>query len=65
MVRRLDAIFDGGVLRPVEPLELTEGQRVRLILDDSPVAAEAPEIDCHRYSERDWIRAQAKAYPGE
>lgn len=65
MVHHLDAIYESGVLRPLEPLELNERQRVRLIVDDAPSAAEKREIDYHRNEEQDWIRAHAKKYPGE
>ena len=36
MVRQLEAVFEHGVLRPLEPLSLGESQRVRLTLDDQP-----------------------------
>jgi predicted DNA-binding antitoxin AbrB/MazE fold protein len=29
---RIEAIYEGGVLRPVKPLDLTEGERVELSL---------------------------------
>ena len=37
MVRQLEAVFEHGVLRPLEPLSLGESQRVRLTLDDQPL----------------------------
>jgi predicted DNA-binding antitoxin AbrB/MazE fold protein len=36
MIRHVDAIYEHGVLRPLEPLELTESQRVRLSISDGP-----------------------------
>jgi predicted DNA-binding antitoxin AbrB/MazE fold protein len=37
MVRKLHAVYEGGVLRPVEPLPLGEHQIVSvIILDDEP-----------------------------
>lgn len=37
MVRKLQAVYEGGVLRPVEPLPLGEHQLVSIIvLDDNP-----------------------------
>jgi predicted DNA-binding antitoxin AbrB/MazE fold protein len=39
MTKVTEAVYSAGVLRPVEDLALTEGQRVRLIvelLDDRP-----------------------------
>jgi predicted DNA-binding antitoxin AbrB/MazE fold protein len=40
MIHNIDAIYDNGVLRPVEPLALPEGARVHLRVEDengSPV----------------------------
>jgi predicted DNA-binding antitoxin AbrB/MazE fold protein len=34
MVRYVEAIYEHGVLRPLEPLSLTESQRVRLTISD-------------------------------
>jgi len=34
MVRDVEAIYEHGVLRPLEPLSLTESQRVRLTISD-------------------------------
>ena len=34
MIRSVDAIFEHGVLRPLEPLTLTESQRVKLTITD-------------------------------
>ena len=44
MVRQLDAVYEQGVLRPLEPLELIEHQRVRLTLEEScvPLSWESP-----------------------
>jgi predicted DNA-binding antitoxin AbrB/MazE fold protein len=32
MMKEIEAIYERGVLRPVEPLELPEGTRLELIL---------------------------------
>jgi predicted DNA-binding antitoxin AbrB/MazE fold protein len=39
MTKRIEAVYSNGVLRPVEDLGLTEGQRVRLTVElvDEPV----------------------------
>ena len=38
MIRKLQAVYEGGVLRPVEPLSLGEHQLVSImILDDNPL----------------------------
>jgi hypothetical protein len=34
MVHNIDAIFDNGVLRPIEPLLLPEGTRVHLRVEE-------------------------------
>jgi predicted DNA-binding antitoxin AbrB/MazE fold protein len=36
MLRQLEAIFEDGVLRPLEPLSLAEKQHVRLTISDVP-----------------------------
>jgi predicted DNA-binding antitoxin AbrB/MazE fold protein len=41
MTRITEAIFTGGVLKPIEELSLRESQRVRLIID--PVGEPASE----------------------
>ena len=33
MAREIDAIYENGVLRPLEPLDLEEQQRVRITID--------------------------------
>jgi predicted DNA-binding antitoxin AbrB/MazE fold protein len=38
MTRRLEAIYEQGVLRPIEPLALAEHQRVRLTLEERPLS---------------------------
>ena len=40
MTRIVEAIFDGGVLRPVENLNLAEHQRVRLTVETLEVPGE-------------------------
>lgn len=34
MIRELDAIYENGLLRPLEPLALGESQRVRITISD-------------------------------
>lgn len=33
MTRSIDAIYEGGVFKPLKPIELSEHQRVRLIIE--------------------------------
>lgn len=40
MTKHIEAIYEHGVLRPVTPLDLTEGERVELTLTISAVAKE-------------------------
>jgi predicted DNA-binding antitoxin AbrB/MazE fold protein len=35
MVRKVEAVYEHGVLRPLEPLALTESQRVKLTISDA------------------------------
>jgi len=36
MTRTLSAVFENGVLRPLEPLDLQESQRVSITVSDAP-----------------------------
>ena len=42
MVRQLEAVFEQGVLRPLEPLFLAEKQRVLVMIADLPSGQTAP-----------------------
>jgi predicted DNA-binding antitoxin AbrB/MazE fold protein len=37
MHREIRAIYENGILRPLEPLDLEEQQRVRVTIDDDPL----------------------------
>jgi predicted DNA-binding antitoxin AbrB/MazE fold protein len=68
MVRQLDAIYEDGVLRPLEPLELGEHQRVRITVDDTKTGdpASAPAgIRATWAEEREWLATEGKRYSGE
>ena len=62
MVRHVDAIFSQGAFRPLEPLALPEGSRVRLSVEDatltSPVSPAAkirtPKL-AHPEDARDFV----------
>jgi predicted DNA-binding antitoxin AbrB/MazE fold protein len=43
MVHHINAIYDHGVLRPIEPLTLPEGARVRLHIEEEN-GAEQPNL---------------------
>jgi predicted DNA-binding antitoxin AbrB/MazE fold protein len=44
MTRFISAIFDSGVFRPLEPVDLAQGERVVLHVE-SPVAASEDQAD--------------------
>jgi predicted DNA-binding antitoxin AbrB/MazE fold protein len=44
MVHNIDAIYDHGVFRPIEPLAMPEGARVRLRVEDEKNGAEQPTV---------------------
>lgn len=51
MVRKFQAVYEGGVLRPVEPLRLDEHQLVDVvILDDITAAEELPFEALERFA---------------
>ena len=74
-MRQLDAVFEAGVLRPLEPLALSERQLVRVTVDDRQSSEEqerAPRqsvleddrrID--RIEEMLWLANEAKPYAGQ
>jgi predicted DNA-binding antitoxin AbrB/MazE fold protein len=61
MVRELEAVFENGVLRPLEPLSLVEKQRVHVTITDLP----ALESTCTRKTEQKWLGAHGHEYPGQ
>jgi microcystin-dependent protein len=71
MIRQLEAVYEQGVLRPLEPLALPEHQRVRLTLEDrvlpqngnAPEAAAAPVN--HRREEFPWLATESGPYAGQ
>ncbi len=42
MIKQIDAVFDGRVLRPTEPLELNPQTRVRLTIEITPSVVRQP-----------------------
>jgi predicted DNA-binding antitoxin AbrB/MazE fold protein len=63
MVRQLEAVFEAGVLRPLQPLQLPEHHRVIVTIDDN-LAANTAEFD-HRYAEQAWLGEHGHAHIGE
>ena len=64
MVRQLQAVYEGGVLRPLEPLDLRESQRVHLLMLDNhdPETANARQ---DRREEKAWLHQHGGEYAGE
>ena len=67
MARQLEAIFERGVLRPLEPLTLPENQRVRLTIDEKPgqLTSTATQPANERTAELDWLSKESAAYAGQ
>lgn len=66
MARELTAIYERGVLRPLEPLSLPEHQRVRLtIADDQPQEQSPAEPVNERREEIRWFAEESEAYAGQ
>jgi predicted DNA-binding antitoxin AbrB/MazE fold protein len=67
MARQLEAVYEQGILRPLEPLILAEHQRVRLTLEESPVRLswESTEPVNERREELRWLTEESSAYAGE
>ncbi len=61
MTRQLEAVFVGGVLRPLEPLTLTENQHVLVTISDAPVPATSPS----RAEEMKWLSAHGDEFRGQ
>ena len=53
MTLAVDAIFENGVLKPLNPLELAEHQKVHLIVETNTAAAPTARTKWH------WQEAQA------
>ena len=67
MPRQLEAIYEHGVLRPLEPLVLPEHQRVRLTLEERPakLSCESTEPVNERGQELRWLAKESEPYAGE
>lgn len=65
MSRQVDAIYEHGVLRPIEPLALDEHQRVRLTLDEKPLSWPSTEPVKDRREEMEWLAKESGSYAGQ
>ena len=67
MTRQFEAVYEHGVLRPLEPLVLPEHQRVRLTLEERParLSWESSEPIDERREELQWLAKETGPYSGE
>lgn len=71
MARQLEAVYEHGVLRPLEPLTLPEHQHVRLTLEEqtSPQNGNTPAQDPAQVNERReeflWLANESAPYAGQ
>ena len=67
MIRQLDAVYEQGMLRPLEPLALSEHQRVRLTLEenDPPQSWKSSEPVNERREELQWLANESGKYAGQ
>jgi predicted DNA-binding antitoxin AbrB/MazE fold protein len=67
MARHLDAVYEQGILRPLEPLVLAEHQRVRLTIEEKPaqLSWESGGPANERREELQWLATESGPYAGE
>jgi predicted DNA-binding antitoxin AbrB/MazE fold protein len=67
MVRHLEAVYEQGILRPLEPLVLAEHQRVRLTIEEktAPLIWESARPVNERREELQWLARESGPYAGE
>ncbi|MFN7923714.1 MAG: antitoxin family protein [Bryobacteraceae bacterium] len=67
MPRQLEAVYEHGILRPLEPLSLPEKQHVLLTLEEKParLSWESSEPIDERREELRWLATEAGPYAGE
>ena len=61
MVRQLEAVYEHGILRPIQPLLLDENQHVLVTISELP----DQEHRMARFVEQEWIRTHGAIYPGQ
>jgi predicted DNA-binding antitoxin AbrB/MazE fold protein len=67
MVRRIEAVYENGVLRPLEPLALEERQRVEVTIRDRAELKSRVEhvVSIDRQAEMKWIGDHQDEYRGQ
>jgi predicted DNA-binding antitoxin AbrB/MazE fold protein len=58
MTRQVEAVYERGVLRPLEPLALAESQRVKLTISDTDTSRYSPNLEL-----LEWAKAEVAAMP--
>jgi predicted DNA-binding antitoxin AbrB/MazE fold protein len=61
MIQQVDAVYEHGVLHPLQPLSLTELQRVRIIISDAAPGVSQRWIESLLSKE---VRAALATIPG-
>jgi predicted DNA-binding antitoxin AbrB/MazE fold protein len=64
MTLQLEALYDGGVFRPLEPLDLANRQRVLLTVREVPDDRLRGAIN-DRHEEAEWLRVHGPEYAGQ
>ena len=71
MVRQLEAVFEHGILRPLEPLTLVENQLVRLTIESQTIpqsgnpSGNRPAPANERREEFLWLANESHPYAGQ
>ena len=63
----LEAVYEQGVLRPLEPLALAQHQRVRATVEERkrPPSWESAQLPDEGRVELDWLANESRHYAGE
>ena len=67
MAIHLEAVYEQGVLRPLEPLALVEHQQVHITVDERkrPLSWESAQQPDDSRAELDWLANESRHYTGE
>jgi predicted DNA-binding antitoxin AbrB/MazE fold protein len=63
MSKRLDVIYENGIFRPLEPVDVPEHQRMTMMLPEASLVPSEAEL-CDTEYER-WAAHRSKKEPGE
>ena len=67
MAIHFEAVYEQGVLRPLEPIALAEHQRVRVTVEErkGPLSWESAEQSDDSRAELDWLANESRHFAGE